>query len=134
MVDGADSKSAEGNLMRVRVPPSAPALANGEQKCSPFVFFKKQAGDSRSQVRGISSWQIKKSDDYIRGSTTAWNSNYRALGSIFCCQKMQRFYARNFFFTDQTRNMLCNFGRYSRAKFLLRSLFWSNNLTCWDSN
>lgn len=24
MVDGADSKSAEGNLMRVRVPPSAP--------------------------------------------------------------------------------------------------------------
>ena len=31
--------------------------------------------------------------------------NCRVCCSIFCCQKMQRFYARNFFYTDQTRNV-----------------------------
>ena len=119
MVDGADSKSAEGNLMRVRVPPSAP-VRNCRAFCSIFysknaallrsqfllhrpnakyalqfrsvlscevfaskfilvgnlacfVFFKKQAEDSRSQVRGISSWQIKKNDAYLRDSWAAWN-------------------------------------------------------------
>ena len=62
---------------------------------------------------------ILKIDDYIRGSTTI--KNCRALGSIFCCQKMQRFYARNFCITDQTRNSQAHFGRYSRAKLFLRS-------------
>ena len=33
---------------------------------------------------------------------------------------MQRYFARNFLLTDQTRNWLTNFGRYSRAKKLLR--------------
>ena len=40
-------------------------------------------------------------------------------------QKMQRSFARNFLLTDQTRNMLRNFGRYSRAKLFLRSYMWS---------
>ena len=34
MVDGADSKSAEGNLMGVRVPPSAPV----KQGLKPFFI------------------------------------------------------------------------------------------------
>ena len=38
---------------------------------------------------------------------------------------MQRSFARNFLLTDQTRNMLRNFGRYSRAKLFLRSYMWS---------
>ena len=55
--------------------------------------------------------------------------NCRAFGSIFLCKKMQRFFARNFLLTDQTRNWLTNFGRYSHAKKLLRrkilsEIFW----------
>ena len=46
--------------------------------------------------------------------------NCRAFGSIFFAKKMQRIDARNFLLTDQTRNCLTNFGRYSRAKKLLR--------------
>ncbi len=46
------------------------ALADGEQKCSPFVFCKNKRENSRPQVRGISNWQVKRNDDWCRGSTT----------------------------------------------------------------
>ena len=43
MVDGADSKSAEGNLMGVRVPPSAPYTnkTNLEDNSGFVLFFDK---------------------------------------------------------------------------------------------
>ena len=60
MVDGADSKSAEGNLMGVRVPPSAPK----QFACIPlfirvagfFTFFSKITGFRHLVKKSKKKW------------------------------------------------------------------------------
>ena len=43
MVDAADSKSAEGNLMGVRVPPSAPNDKKTEKLLKIFLQYKEMS-------------------------------------------------------------------------------------------
>ena len=64
MADAEDSKSSEGNLMRVRLPPPAPAFARSVAKCEgcPAVDVLLNA---------------EADQQLYRYETTAWHANLR---------------------------------------------------------